>query len=301
MKIFASSLIAALLLTGAASAQAGEKQSLAERLAPLVKAHKGKVALAVKHLDGGESYFLDADEVMPTASLIKFPILLDLYQQVSEGKLKLSEMVALRDADKVPGSGILTQHFSDGATFPLRDAARLMMVYSDNTATNMVLDKTGIVPVNERMRAWGCPNTRINAKVFRGSTTSVAPERTKKYGLGSTTAREMVQLLEKVYKGEIVSPAVGKEIIDIMKKCEDKDKLKHFLPASVVVANKSGSVSDIKTDAGIMYFPGGPVAICVLTSGNADKRYATDNVASIFIGRVAEQVHQHFVKKSDKK
>ena len=75
----------------------------------------------------------------------------------------------------MPGSGILTEHFSDGAAFSLRDAVRLMIAFSDNTATNLVLDRVGIKSVNQRMEAWGFPNTRINAKVFRGGTTSVDP------------------------------------------------------------------------------------------------------------------------------
>src|SRR4051812_24978885 len=173
-----------------------DEPSLESRLAPLAKAHKGKVAIAVKHLGSGESYYLHADEPMPTASLIKLPVMMEVYQQAAEGKVKLTDPVTLHDSDKVPGSGILTQHFSDGASFSLRDAVRLMIVYSDNTAKNPVLDKIGIAATNQRMEAWGLPNTRINAKVFRGSTTSVAPERTKRFGLGSTTGREMVVLLE---------------------------------------------------------------------------------------------------------
>src|SRR5262245_65737960 len=97
---------------------------LETRLAPLAKAHKGKVAIAVKHLGTGESYYLNADEAMPTASLIKFPVMVEVYQQVAEGKLKLTDPVLLQKADKVQGSGILTAHFSDWAVFPLLDAVR---------------------------------------------------------------------------------------------------------------------------------------------------------------------------------
>ena len=273
---------------------------LEARLAPLLKAHKGRVAIAIKHLKTGESYYLNADEVMPTASLIKFPVMIEVYQQVAEGKVKLSDMVTLHDSDKVPGSGILTYHFSEGATFPLRDAVRLMIAYSDNTATNLILDRIGIASTSKRMAAWGLPNTRINAKVYRGSTTSVDPARTKKYGLGSTTAREMVELLERLYCGKVVSPAACKQMIEHLKKCEDKDKLVRFLPKAVVVAHKSGSVTDVKTDAGIIYLPGGPVAVCVLTAGNADRRYAEDNAASLFIGRVGREVYRHFADRAGK-
>src|SRR4051812_27719925 len=183
-----------LLATGSLG-RADEPQALRDKLVAQVKAHKGKVTVAVKDLKTGEMITLDADEVLPTASLIKFPILCEAYMQALEGKVKLTDMVTLREQDKVPGSGILTYHFSAGATFPLKDALRLMIAYSDNTATNLVLDKIGIAAVNKRMADWGYPETRLNAKVFLGSKTSVDPARTKKYGLGSTTARDMVSLL----------------------------------------------------------------------------------------------------------
>lgn len=272
----------------------GGEPTLEERLAPLVKGHKGKVAIAVKHLATGASYSLNADTPMPTASLIKLAVMIEVYQQAAEGKVKLTDKVTLHDADKVPGSGILTQHFSDGATFSLRDAVRLMIVYSDNTATNLVLDKIGIPATAKRMQAWGFPNTRLHAKVFRGSTTSVDPERTKRYGLGSTTAREMVGLLEKLHQGKLVNPAACRTMLDHLKHCDDKDKFTRFLPARIVVAHKTGSVEHARTDAGLLYLPSGPVAVCVLTNDNQDSRWQPDNAGNLFCARVAQEVYRHF-------
>ncbi len=270
---------------------------LEARLAPLAKAHKGKVAIAVKHLGTGESYYLNADEPMPTASLIKLAVMIEAYQQQAEGKVKLTDPVTLHKADKVPGSGILTYHFSDGATFPLRDAIRLMIVFSDNTATNLVLDKIGIGSTAQRMEAWGYPNTKINAKVYRGSTTSIDPARTKKFGLGSTTARDMVGLLEKLHQGKIVSPEACKEMLEHLKKCEDKDKFPRFLPAGTVVAHKTGSVNEVRTDAGILYLKSGPVAVCVLTNDNADKSWRPDNAGNLLCAKVAKAVYDYFTEK----
>src|SRR5262249_3634141 len=102
--------------------------------------------------------------------------------------------------------------------------------YSDNTATNLVLDKIGIGSTAKRMEALGLPNTKIHAKVFRRDT-SVFPERSKQFGLGSTTAREMVTLLELLNEGKLVSPEASKEMIKILKKCEDREKMPRFLPA----------------------------------------------------------------------
>src|SRR5262245_43449449 len=108
----------------------GEPSFLEARLAPLAKAHKGKVAIAVKHLGTGEGYYLNADEPMPTASLIKLAVMAEVYFQAAEGKLKLTDPVTLRKEDKVPGSGVLTNLFSDGVSFPLVDAVRLMIAVS---------------------------------------------------------------------------------------------------------------------------------------------------------------------------
>jgi beta-lactamase class A len=299
--MFARSLLMLFVLAAAPVLAQAQEKSLADRLMPLIKAHRGKVAVALLHLDDGVSFDCDGDEPMPTGSLIKFMVMIEVYQQVAEGKVKLSDIVVLRDSDKVQGSGILTYHFSDGATFPLRDAVRLMIAFSDNTATNLVLDRIGIPSTNRRMADWGFPNSRIHAKVFRGSTTSIDPERTKKFGLGSTTAKETVGLLKRLYDGKCGDNQATREMIEHLKKCEDKDKIKRFLPAGVVVANKSGSVNDIKTDAGIMYFSGGPVALCVLTSQNEDRRYHPDNEGNIVIGRIAEQVYLHFAKTPPKK
>jgi beta-lactamase class A len=276
----------------------GEPSSLAGRLEPLVKAHKGKVAIAVRHLRTGESYYLHADRPMPTASLIKLAVMVETYQQAAEGMVKLSDTVMLYDTDKVPGSGILTDHFSAGATFPLRDAVQLMIAFSDNTATNLVLDHIGIAATARRMEAWGFPNTKIHAKVFRGSTTSIFPDRTKRFGLGSTTAREMVELLARMHAGKLVSASACEAMLKHLKKCDDKDKFTRFLPAGTVVAHKTGSVDDVRTDAGILYLKSGPVALCVLTAGNTDRSWRQDNAGNVMCARVAKAVYEHFTAES---
>src|SRR5437763_15487053 len=180
-----------VLATGALRGHAAEPSAgLQERIAPLARAHKGKVAVAVKHLTTGEEFYLNADDVMPTASLIKLPVMVEAYWQAADGKAKLDTTLTLRKDDKVGGSGILTNHFSDGATFPLKDAVRLMIVFSDNTATNLVLDKIGIESTAATMEKLGHPNTKIHSKVFRRDT-SKFPERSQQFGLGSTTANDM--------------------------------------------------------------------------------------------------------------
>ncbi len=186
---------------------------LAARIDPLIRSHKGKVAVAVKNLRTGENFRHCADEVMPTASLIKFPVMIEAYRQAAAGKIDLDARMTLKKEDKVPGSGVLTAHFSAGTTFPLRDAIRLMIAFSDNTATNLVLDSIGIGATAATMEAMGYRNTKIHSKVFRRET-SVFPERSKQFGLGSTTASEMIRLCEELHFQRLVGPQASAAMLE---------------------------------------------------------------------------------------
>jgi beta-lactamase class A len=262
-------------------------------LTPLILAHKGRVSVAVKHLWTGESFEYHADQVMPTASLIKFPVMIETYRQAAARQVDLDTVVVLKKQDKVPGSGVLTDHFMEGATFKLRDAVRLMIAFSDNTATNIVLDAVGIGATAATMEKLGYPNTKIHAKVFRRDT-SVFPERSKQFGLGSTTADEMIRLCEAVYRNQLVSPAACAEMLAHLRACEDKDKLTRFLPSETKIAFKTGSLDDTRTAAGIVEWPRGPVAICVLTCDNDDKRWVVDNAGNRLCADIARAVYDHF-------
>ena len=274
-------------------ARAEDDPRLTEIIQPLIAAHPGTVSVAVKHLKTGATFAHRADEPLPTASLIKFPVMIAAYQQAADGTLDLVKPVVLKEEDKVPGSGILTQHFSAGTQLSVRDAIRLMIVYSDNTATNLVVDQIGLPTTTELMTKWEFPHTRLHAMVYRGDT-SIAPERSKQFGLGSTTAGEMLRLLERLHRKELVSEEASKQMYDHLLACDDKPRLAKFLPAGTKVALKTGSVSAVRTVAGIIESPSGPIAVCVLTSNNKDQRWADDNAAQLLCAEIARQVWQHF-------
>lgn len=267
--------------------------ALADAIESLLKDHDGQVAVMVRHLGTGVSFLHRADEVMPTASLIKFPILLTAYQQAASGKLDLQKPITYREEDKVPGSGVLGPHFTPGVSLPLRDAVRLMISHSDNVATNLVLKELELPTTNTLMEAWECPNTKVHAFVFRGST-SIAPERSQKYGLGSTTAREMVRLLERLHRGECGNSEQTKAMLDHLRACDDKVRLNRFLPAGTKIAMKTGSVNASRTVAGIIDGPNGPFAICVLTTDNKDQRWSEDNAAHGLSARIAHRSYMFF-------
>lgn len=283
-----------VVLLATSAARAGDDgPTLASRLTPLIERHKGKVAVAVKDLTTGESFAYHADDPMPTASLIKFPVMVEVYRQAAEMQVDLASMVTLRKEDKVPGSGILTNHFSPGACFPLVDAVHLMIVFSDNTATNLVLDRIGLKSTAATMEKLGYPNTKIHSKVFRRDT-SVFPERSKQFGLGSTTAGEMVRLCEALDKKQLVSPKASEAMLAHMRMCDDKDKFPRFLPSGTKIAFKTGSVDASRTAAGIIECGAGPVAVCVLTNDNEDRRWVADNAGNRLCADVARAVFEHF-------
>ena len=268
-------------------------EELSERLTRLISKHQGVVAVAVKHFKTGETFLYRETEVMPTASLIKFPILVEYYKQLETGAITSDLVVPLRDEDKVPGSGILTEHFANGTLLPLETVAHLMITYSDNTATNLVLDHVGISNVSKTMSELGVPETQIHSKVFRRDT-SVAIERSQKYGLGSTTAADMLTLLEKLHLKQLVSENASAMMMKHLLSCDDKTKLLRFLPIDVKGYHKTGAVNDCRTDAGLFQTPSGWIAMVVLTSSNGDKSWGDNNAAEILCGRIAETVYEHF-------
>jgi beta-lactamase class A len=276
---------------------AGTEPSLESRILPLIHAHQGTVAVAVKHLTTGESFFYRQDEPMPTASLIKFPVMIEAYRQAAAKTIDLGQMVTLKESDKVRGSGILTYHFSAGTTFPLRDAVHLMIAVSDNTATNLVLDAIGIGATAATMEKMGYPNTKIHAKSFRRDT-SVFPERSERFGLGSTTAAEMLRLCEALYRRELVSKEASEAMLEHMRACDDKDKFPRLLPPGTKLAFKTGSVDDVRTAAGIIESPGGPIAVCVLSERNHDRRYHPDNAGNRLCAEIARAVYDQFQPKA---
>ncbi len=273
------------------------KPSLADALKPLIEAHRGEVGLAVKHLKTGESYEYRADRPMSTASLIKLPVMIATYEAVDKGKLSLSEMIELKKEDQVPGSGILTIHFSPGTVISLRDAVRLMITYSDNTATNLVLDQLGIPTTNECMERLGCNDTKINSKVFRRDT-SINKERSKEFGLGSTSARDMIKLCELLYDKKLVNEKACKQMMEHLYTCDSKMKVTRFLPPNTKVAHKTGSIDDTRTDAGIIESPNGPIAFCILTNKNKDHRWVDDNEGEKFCADAGLVIYNHFNPKS---
>lgn len=279
--------------TGFAQAvnEAATKQLDAQIRAEISK-FKGQVWIHAKNLDSGASYSLNGDQRTRTASTIKLPIMVATFGLVADGKLKWTDELMLTEAKKVRGSGILFE-FHDGLKLTLRDAVHLMITISDNTATNLILDAVTADEVNARMEALGFKNLRSLRKIGGGGESKAFSEASNKradgttYGIGMSTPQEMVALLEKIERGEIISPAASQEMIAILKRQQVHDGVGRHLKG-VTIANKTGALDALRADVGILYSPRGRIAYAITTDYMPEADWSPDNPGLLLLSRLSE-------------
>ena len=273
--------------TGAAASFArADTTALRRTLDSLASRHHGVVGYAVHDIDTGERLERRGDETFPTASLIKVSVLVTVFDLVERKALSLDDPLTVLKIDKVPGSGQL-QFLHDNATITVRDAAWLMTTLSDNTATNLLLDRIIIRRVWDKMEKLGLPHTKVHSKSFL-RIASVAMDSSVKYGLGVTKPNEMAQLFALLAAGKAVSPAADSTMLDMLAHNEDFSKLQRFVEG-LDVPHKTGDTDQVRTECALFPLQSRVVA-CVLTKENEDKRYVIDNEAQVMMARMGDAI-----------
>jgi beta-lactamase class A len=269
--------------------------ALQDRVAALARAHRGRVALLARHLGTGATVELDPDREVKTASAIKLALLVEAFYQIKAGTLPLAAPITLRDEDKVTGSGILPL-LHGGLELTVEDALVLMTAVSDNTATNLVIDRVGGVgAVNRRLAALGYRHTHLYKKVYAPATEPM-PADQKQFGLGKTTARELARLMESVGRCELGDPALCRRMLQMLRNQQSRIYVARYLePADTseapsAVAAKLGELDAARIEVALVDARSGPIVIAAFTWDNADQRYSPENEASILIGRLAEAI-----------
>ena len=272
-----------LLLLAAAPAP---PPALAARIHELVDGFKGQVFLYAKNLDTGASFGLREDERVRTASTIKLAVMVEAFDRVERGELGWDHPLTLTAASQVGGSGILGE-FAPGLRLTLRDAMRVMIVISDNTATNLVIDHLTADAVNARLDALGFPKTRLMRKVMGGGDSKAgADPALKRYGLGVSTPREMATLLEKIERGEVVSKEASAEMIQVLKRQQSHFGIGRTL-RDVEIADKTGALDALRSDVAIVYSKSGRIAMAITIDDMPEVDWTVDNPGLLLMSKLS--------------
>lgn len=266
--------------------------AIMEEIERIAADFEGEISLAAKDLMTGASIAYHATRKCPSASVIKLPILVHTLLLAREGLLDLNARFDLSDTDRTPGSGILTQ-LSSGLRITKLDACILMTALSDNTATNMLLDRVGIQPVNDRMRCLGLAETTLFRKVF--STGAPVSPANHKYGLGVTTARDMLKLFSLLHAGAIGDAATSEQIRAILSKQQYRDSIPRLLPSTSKFEGKSGAIDAVRNDVGIVTLEDGrEFALAVFCQKIPRPLWNADNPGHLVIAHLARAIVHHF-------
>jgi len=260
--------------------------ALRHTLDSIADAHHGVVGYSVIDLDNDVRLNRRGDETFPTASLIKVAILVTVYDLASKGDLSLYDPLTVLKIDQVPGSGI-AQYLHNGTILTVHDAAWLMITISDNTTTNLLLDRIIIRRVWDKMEALGLPHTKVHSKSFRRNS-SVAMDSSVKYGLGVTTPNEMAKLLELLARGKAVNPKADSEMLDIMEHNGNDMMLQRFA-GGARAAHKDGETDQVRTECTLWYLRNRIIA-CVLSKDNKDTHWVIDNEGNVTLARMGEAI-----------
>jgi len=287
--------LGSVLTAALVCAQSAAFRTMEHKIEKAANAFKGKVWLYAKNLDTGATFGLREDEKVRTASTVKLPILVAVHAAVEAGKAKWNDLLPMMDRDVVSGSGVLRE-FSPGQRFQLGDLCNLMIVVSDNTATNLVLNRFTADYINEVMDSLELPGTRSMRKILgdgknlkqepEGVSQAGAVDENKRFGIGSSTAREMVTLLERLHQGTVISPAASKKILDVMRRQQFKDGIGRRLDERVPVMSKGGALDALRSDVGLVYSPRGKFAIAITVDDMPRIDYSPDNVGNLLISEL---------------
>lgn len=272
-------------------------------IARVAKLAGGTVGVSALHIESGESIGFNASERFPMASTYKIPIAYQLLKLVDRGEISLSQMIELKQSDLRPGSGIIASNFTKpGVALSVRNLLEIMLISSDNTATDLLLKiaggqeavTAGVRDLNIRDMDINRPTANLIAdsagytlpperewtpelfkRLFEATTSESRKAAADKFEADprdTSTPEAMVMLLEKIFRGQLIKPESRDMLLDIMKRCRTgTNRLKGILPAETTIANKTGSIGRSTNDVGIITLPdnAGHVAVAVFIKSSS--------------------------------
>lgn len=280
--------------TGFAQLSMEEREDavLSARIHDLVDGFEGRVGVYVHHFGSGRTVGIQADSVFPTASMIKVPLLVGLFDKIDRGEIGYHESWVYHDSLLYPGVDLLGS-FKSGEEIEVSKVALLMITTSDNTASLWVQHQVGTGrAVNAWLEAHGYSDTRVNSR------TPGRESARERYGWGQTTPREMARLLASIRYGAVVSPAASEEMYRFLTRIYWDDEALAQIPPTVQAASKQGAVSASKSEVVFVNAPSGEYVFCVITDEQADRRWEPDNAGYVLIREVSRLLWETFEPES---
>jgi beta-lactamase class A len=289
-----------------AAASPASAESLQARVEVAVRSLRGSMGVAAKNLESGESVAVNADVPFPTASVIKVAVMVEVFHQIAEGRLRREDVIPLEASAKVGGSGVL-QRLHAGLPLTVGDLLDLMMTVSDNTATNLLIARVGTAEVDKRLVGYGLTRTKLFRPTFRDGRADVFPDEEREFGLGVATPREMARLMELIATGQLVDRAASEAMIAIMREQAFRFMLPRSLPETddVRVADKPGWDSEkhpdasgvhrhVRGDVAIVETPRGRYVIAIHARQVQDTRWGPDNEANLLAARISRMIYDEW-------
>jgi len=283
-----------------------------KQIGALVKVFRGQMGVAAIDLGTGETIAVGADARFPTASTIKTAVMIEAWQQVADGRLAMDTAITLREADKVGGAGVL-RGLHDGLALTVSDLVHLMIVLSDNTATNLLIGRLGTAHVNERLEGYGLRETKLFRPTFRDGRADVLPELEREFGLGMTTPREMARLMAIIAEGKAVNRGASDAMLATLRRQQDRAMIPRLITVGaaddrIQIGNKTGTDEEkhalndgikrhVRADAAIVTGPGFSYVIAIYARQVEDTRWGVDNDALTSGARISKIVYEHFARK----
>ena len=237
---------------------------LEQQIQQTTQALDGVAGVALKDLTSGNEILVLPDEVFPTASSIKVAVLAELYRQAQQGKIKLTDLYVVDRKDIVPDSDVLAGLTPGVTRLTLRDLATIMVAVSDNSATNVLIDRLGMENVNSLLDSLGLKHTRLRRKMMDLAAAKEGRENV-------ATPREMMLLLEALYQGKALNKELTADFFDVLS-THKESWIPVDLPPEVRIANKPGSLEGVRNDAGVIFVTNRPYILCVMSSYLRDER-----------------------------
>ncbi len=231
------------------------------------------MGVAIVDLTDGQKYLLHANEVFPQGSSIKICVLAELYRQAQQGKLKLTDLYTVNAADLVEDSDIMNGLTPGVSRITLRDLATMMVAVSDNSATNVLIDRVGIDNVNAFLTRQGLRETRLRRKMMDLKAAAEGRENV-------STPSEMMNLLQALYRGEILNKEMTSDFLKVLS-THKVSFIPRDLPDNLKIANKPGELEGVRNDSGVIFLDKRPYILCVMTTYLRHERDGEEAISNI--------------------